>query len=108
MSLTTQVLTPSNVLDSTKAAELRNQVNDAIAAGTDIILIDLKDTSFIDSSGLGALVVALKSARTAGKQLYLCSLNEQAQMLLNLTSMNQVFPIYADQIEFKREVLGEA
>ena len=40
-------------------AEFRNQIRDEVAKGHNKILIDLKEVSYIDSSGLGELVLAL-------------------------------------------------
>ena len=37
----------------------RNQIRDEVAKGHNKILIDLKEVSYIDSSGLGELVLAL-------------------------------------------------
>jgi anti-anti-sigma factor len=100
-----KVVQPSGMLDSTKASQFRAEINNMVDAGADIVLVDLKDVSFIDSSGLGALVVALKAVRTAGGKLYLCSVNEQAKMLFELTSIDQLFDIFADQEAFRAAVL---
>ncbi|MEO1792575.1 MAG: STAS domain-containing protein, partial [Cyanobacteria bacterium J06629_19] len=51
MDTTVQVLTPVGILDGTKAEELRAQVNQALAAGAKTLLMDLKETTFVDSSG---------------------------------------------------------
>jgi anti-anti-sigma regulatory factor len=42
----------------------------------------------------------LKTARSAGAKLYLCSINDQVKMLFDLTSMDRVFEIYPDQEAF--------
>uniref|UniRef100_UPI00262F8232 STAS domain-containing protein n=1 Tax=uncultured Thermosynechococcus sp. TaxID=436945 RepID=UPI00262F8232 len=57
------------------------------------LLLDCAEVTFIDSSGLGALVVALKTVRTAGGQLYLRNVPKQMMMLFELTSMDKVFQI---------------
>jgi anti-anti-sigma factor len=48
-----------------------------------MVLIDFQDVTFMDSSGLGALVLALKTVRAAGGKLFICSVNEQIKCYLN-------------------------
>jgi anti-anti-sigma factor len=104
MSLNLQVIHPTGILDSTQTNQLRNEVNAVIDAGTKVILVDLKDVSFMDSSGLGVLVTALKTVRSAGGKLCVCSLNEQIKILFELTSMDRVFEIFTDQHEFLQAI----
>ncbi|NJL43528.1 MAG: STAS domain-containing protein [Pseudanabaena sp. SU_2_4] len=94
MSNKIEVLEPSGILDSVTGNKVRNDVADLILAGVDIVLIDFKNITFMDSSGLGAMVATLQKVRTAGCKLYLCSLNDQLTMLLDLTKMLQVFEIF--------------
>lgn len=101
-----QVITPAGILDSTKAEEFRQLVDQMLADGVEIVLIDLKDITFIDSSGLGTLVVLLKKVRSLNRKLYICSINDQVRMLFELTSMHRVFDLYEDRAEFERSVLG--
>lgn len=101
-----QVITPTGILDSTKAEEFRQLVDQMLADGVEIVLIDLKDITFIDSSGLGTLVVLLKKVRSLDRKLYICSINDQVRMLFELTSMDRVFDLYEDRAEFERSVLG--
>lgn len=106
MSVKLEVITPEGILDSTKAEEFRLQVDAMLAAGVEVILIDLKDITFIDSSGLGTLVVILKQVRGIDRKLYICSINDQVRMLFELTSMDRVFEVYADRATFEQAVLG--
>jgi len=105
MNSTIKVIQLAGILDSTKATQIRREVADGVEQNAEIVLIDLKDVTFIDSSGLGALVVALKTVRAAGGKLYICSINEQVKMLFELTSMDRVFEVFSDRAEFNRQVL---
>lgn len=91
----------SGILDSTKASQFRTDINNIVKAGTDYVLIDLKEVTFVDSSGLGALVSALKTVRSASGKLCICSINEQVRMLFELTSMDRVFRVFKNQEEFE-------
>ena len=104
MSLVVKVVQPSGILEGTKAGPLRQEISDLIESGTELVLIDFKDVTFMDSSGLGALVLALKTVRAAGGKLYLCSINEQVKMLFELTSMDRVFEIFPDRSAFEDAV----
>jgi anti-anti-sigma factor len=108
MSTVVKVVQPSGMLDSTQAQQFRQQVTNVLVGEVKgiIVLIDCQDVSFMDSSGLGALVLSLKTVRASGGQLFLCSMNDQLKMLLELTGMDNVFKIYANQEEFNRTVLS--
>ncbi len=101
MKSVVKVIRPSGILDGTQANQFKQEISESLAKNAKIILIDFQDVTFMDSSGLGVLVLALKNARTAGCELFLCSINEQIQMLFELTSMNQVFKIYGSREEFE-------
>jgi anti-anti-sigma factor len=101
MSSDVQVLQPQGILDGTKASEFRKEISNLVDKGAKTILIDFKDVSFMDSSGLGALVLALKTVRAAGSKLMVCSINEQIKILFELTSMDRVFDIFENREEFE-------
>ncbi|NJL36298.1 MAG: STAS domain-containing protein [Leptolyngbyaceae cyanobacterium RM2_2_4] len=102
---TIKVIQPVGILDGVQATQIRREVADVVEQDAGIVLIDLKDVTFVDSSGLGALVVALRTVRAAGGKLYICSINDQVKMLFELTSMNQVFEVFIDQAEFNQQIL---
>ncbi len=106
MSVKFEVIAPEGILDSTKAEEFRQKVDAMLAEGVEVILIDLKDITFIDSSGLGTLVVILKKVRGIDRRLYICSINDQVRMLFELTSMDRVFNVYEDRAAFEKAVLS--
>jgi anti-sigma B factor antagonist len=95
-----RVMQPSGRLDVTNVNQFRREVSDMAITKPKFLLINLKDISFMDSSGLGALVAALKTIRTAGGELILCSLTDQVQMLFDLTSMGTIFKVYSSPEEF--------
>ena len=105
MSPVVKIIQPSGILDSTNATSFRQQIISLIEEGADIVLIDFKDVIFMDSSGLGALVLALKTVRSTGSKLLICSINEQVKMLFELTSMDRVFEIYPNREELTKAIL---
>lgn len=101
MSPVVKVVQPSGILDGTKAGQFRQEISDLVQSNADIVLIDFQDVTFMDSSGLGALVLALKTVRAAGGKLFVCSVNEQIKMLFELTSMDRVFEIFPSREVFE-------
>jgi anti-anti-sigma factor len=54
------------------------------------LVLDLTNVSYMDSSGLGAIVGLYISAKTAKHQLKLINLNERLKELLSLTRLGEV------------------
>ncbi|NEP55584.1 MAG: STAS domain-containing protein [Symploca sp. SIO2G7] len=104
MSSVVKVVRPSGILDGTKAGQFRQEITKLVESNVDIVLIDFADVTFMDSSGLGALVLALKTVRAAGGKLFICSVNDQIRMLFELTSMDRVFEIYENREAFENAV----
>lgn len=84
------VVRPSGRLTVTGAPQIRQAVGDLVEGGRTRIVVDLAATEFIDSSGLGALVGALKTARLAGGDLRIAAAPEQVRMVLRLTNLDRV------------------
>jgi anti-sigma B factor antagonist len=108
MSLKVSVMELSGVFDGTKARAFHDGIRQALAEGADALLVDCHDLGFMDSSGLGAMIVALKMARAEGKKLYICAINKQVGMLFDLTDTRRIFYIFNDRAEFEEQVLGIA
>ena len=105
MSPVVKVVQPSGILDGTKAAQFRQEISKLVESNVNMVLIDFQDVTFMDSSGLGALVLALKTVRAAGGKLFICSVNEQIKMLFELTSMDRVFEIFPTREDFESAVV---
>lgn len=104
MSPTIKVVQPTGLLDGSKANQVRREINECLEGGAQIVLLDLKDVTFIDSSGLGSLVSALKTVRSSGAKMLICSISDQVRILFELTSMDRVFKVYANREEFDKEI----
>ncbi|MBD2532034.1 STAS domain-containing protein [Nostoc flagelliforme FACHB-838] len=106
MNMSVKVLELSGILDGIRGNELRREVSGILANGADILLLDMKEVNFIDSSGLGALVSAMQMTRNANAKLFVCSISDQVRMLFELTKMDRIFQTFADQDEFNRQILA--
>ena len=88
------VVRPEGRLDLLSAAELKRLLVEEVGAGQNRLVVDLMGVTFIDSSGLGALIGGLKAARTAGGNLRLARAGEQALTILELTTLDRVLRPY--------------
>ncbi|HLH08681.1 MAG TPA: STAS domain-containing protein [Terriglobales bacterium] len=79
-------------VNASTSALLQTMVRDVIPQKRPIVL-DLSQVSYMDSSGLGALVSVWASARRNGVELKLASLSERVKELLHLTSLDKLFAI---------------
>ena len=76
---------------------LREQLKSLIAAGKKKIVLNMAEIDYIDSSGLGALVAAHLSAKTAGASIRLCDLGNKFHEVLQLTKLLTIFDVYDTQ-----------
>lgn len=105
MSTVVKVVQPAGILDGPKGNQLRREISDVVESKPNIVLIDLQDVPFMDSSGLGALLSAMKMVRAIGGKLFICSVNPQVKMLFELTKMDRVLESFADKDEFNKVIL---
>ena len=103
-----KVVQPSGNLDASKSQGFREEISSLLESDIKIFLVDFKDVIFMDSSGLGALVLAFKTVRAYDKKLVICSINEQIRMLFELTGMDKVFEVFANREEFDKSFLSRA
>ena len=89
------VVAPVGRLDLLSAADVKRRLGEEVAAGRRRLVIDLGETTFIDSSGLGAIIGGLKAARLAGGDLRIARPNDQARVVLQLTTLDRVLRPYA-------------
>jgi anti-sigma B factor antagonist len=90
----------TGTLDRTRFHEIQQTIVALEIQLGDVALVDLTHVNFMDSSGLSALIMALKEVRAAGGDLCICAPQPQVQILLDLLSMEQVFKIFPDRQAF--------
>jgi len=84
------VLQPTGRLNMVAAPAFKTLVEETVASGQNRIVVDLGGVTFIDSSGLGALIAGLKSSRQAGGDLRIAGVPEQVMTVLRLTNLDRV------------------
>ncbi len=76
-----------------ETSALREKVKSLLAEGKKKLVLDMKNVSFIDSSGLGALVASYHTASSRGGSLRLCQLGPHLKEMLQVTRLFTVFEI---------------
>jgi anti-sigma B factor antagonist len=77
----------------------RETVRDLLGKGRKKILLNLADTNYIDSSGVGELVSAFTSVRKQGGELKLLHLTRKVHDILQITKLCTVFDARDDEAE---------
>jgi anti-anti-sigma factor len=99
-----ELIQPTGHLDATTTNYFREQVSEILDREPDALLIDLTYLKQMDSSGLGALIFALRSSHGSKCKFALCSISENISFLLEATSMQNLFQVFGNRQEFERSL----
>jgi anti-sigma B factor antagonist len=84
------VVVPQGRLNMVAARQMKELLAMLLEEGSARIVVDLEQTSFLDSSGLGALIGGLKGARQAGGDLRIARPTPEVLTVFQLTNMDKV------------------
>ena len=87
------VLTVTGEVDVYTAPTLREHILTAIGEGASTVVVDLSGVSFMDSTGLGILVGALKRLRQAEGTLHVVCDSEPVLKIFRVTGLMDVFGV---------------
>jgi len=86
-------------VDASYVGSIREALKELTRSNHDKFVVDLTDTSFIDSQGLGILVSLLRAARAVGGTVHLVNPSDEGvQRLFSVTKLDQVFEMF-DTVE---------
>lgn len=80
-------------IDAAVAIQFKEDMRTQTASATDRVILDLSEVKFIDLSGLGAIVAAMKQLGE-GRRLDLAGLTPLVDKVLRLTRMDTVFTLF--------------
>jgi anti-sigma B factor antagonist len=92
-----EILSLKGRLTVGEASAIREKVNEVAAAGKVNVLLNLEHVEYIDSTGLGAMVICFTSLKKAGGALKLVNPNKRNVELLLLTKLHTIFEVFADE-----------
>ncbi|MFI5633426.1 STAS domain-containing protein [Streptomyces sp. NPDC051664] len=90
------VLAVTGAVDWANAGALRATALEEIAAGARKLVLDLSFMSFWDSSGMGAVASAYRSATHVGASVALAGLSPTLEKTYRLTGMDKVIALHRD------------
>jgi anti-sigma B factor antagonist len=82
-------------IDAAAAIRFKDAVRAAAENAPGRVILDLGEVTFVDSSGLGAIVAAMKFL-APDRTLELAALNPDVDKVFRLTRMDTVFEIHTD------------
>ncbi|MBW3652726.1 MAG: STAS domain-containing protein [Actinobacteria bacterium] len=87
------VLAVRGEIDLFTAPELKQVLAQSIEAGRVRIIVDLSDTTFLDSTALGVLIGAVKRLRSRDGALAIVNIDENISKTFEITGLDQIFTI---------------
>lgn len=87
-----------NRIDMSISRKFKEEIGKIIAKKPSILIMDFKETEYLDSSALGTLVTILRDTKSNGGEIRLVNLNQTLRTLLKLSKLETMFKIY-DSLE---------
>jgi len=81
-------------LDITGSEGLEKKLTDTLKKATGHMLLNLKDVSYMSSSGISAILGASRNAAPLQKKVALCEISKSIQKLLEVVELGNIFPVY--------------
>ncbi len=88
------ILHVAGEIDAFTAPKLQDTLIPLVAASAGgAVVLDLADVGYMDSTGIGVIVGALKATRQSGCRLSIRNANGRIQRLFRITGLNEIVPI---------------
>jgi len=81
-------------VDLSWSQQVRKQILDALGVSSSVG-VELSQVSYIDSSGIAALVEGFQNARSKGSKFGLVAASSPVMSVLQLARLDKVFPLFA-------------
>lgn len=92
-------------LDSLGLSEFERAIRPVVNAN-DTVVVDLEHLSYIDSSGLGALIKLFRSAETQGRKVMVVVQSEYLRRLLAISGIDRLVAVVSDKTEITKFLRG--
>lgn len=79
-----------------ESSAIRQRISDCAALGRVNVILDLTDIDYIDSTGLGTMVICFTTLKKQGGALKLVNPNKRNVELLLLTKLHTVFQVFTE------------
>ncbi len=86
-------------IDVYTSPKVKETINELIEKGNFFLVINLEGVRYIDSTGLGVLIGALKKVKENDGAISLISTNPQIKKIFTITGLVKIFGIYRNEEE---------
>jgi len=86
---------------------LRDVMDELVAEGWKMILLNLSGVSWIDSAGIGELVASIKMAKRFGVAVKLLRMGDRVKHVLSISQILPLLDVFEDEEEALRELRAE-
>lgn len=94
----TTVLYPSGYFTGgTETDQIDERLSALLTDGTADVIVNLKDTQFLNSTALGTLLKAHIRYSKAGRKIRLCSVDKSIKQLFVITKLTMVFDVFENE-----------
>ena len=93
------ILYPKGEITFDNADELSSAIQNHLEKNIDKIIINLKDISYIDSSGIGMLISLWVNSDTSGNSFRICEVNQTLDDIFKLVNIDSFITIDTTEAE---------
>jgi anti-sigma B factor antagonist len=93
------VLSLTGEVDLYTCPELKTELLRVIDEGAKVVVVDLSETTFIDSTGLGVLIRGVERLRTNDGRLAVVVVDPNLKKVFEITGLDRVFSIHGSRDE---------
>ena len=95
----TKVVTLIGKLDTNTTPVAESEIGAVLDEGASKLLINFEQLSYISSSGLRLLLATAKRLKASGGELKVCSLNEMATEVFEVSGFSAILNVFANEQE---------
>jgi anti-sigma B factor antagonist len=100
----TKVVMLNGKLDTNTTSAVESEINALLDGGASKLLINFEQLSYISSSGLRLLLATAKRLKGSGGDLKVCSLNEMATEVFEISGFSSILNVFSSE----QEALGSS
>ncbi len=94
-----EVISISGEIDLYNAPDIKKLIQALIAENKVKVVIDFDKVTYIDSSGIGAMISSLSNLKKQGGMLKISNIHDSVKKVFELTKLTSFFQIFASQEE---------
>lgn len=100
----TKIIMLQGKLDTNSTPDVESEINALLDSGANKLLINFEQLSYISSTGLRLLLATAKRLQSSQGDLRVCSLNEMATEVFELSGFTSIINVFASE----QEALGDS